>query len=71
MASILWFMSGLTTSNIVFIDNFTVTASPYYSFIGNPELQSLFLGFGVIMLLLGFFTALKQAANVGWIKGGN
>jgi hypothetical protein len=68
MAAILWFVSGLSSANIIFINNYTVTASPYYVHMGNPELAALFMGLGVILSFHAFFIALKQASEVGWIN---
>ena len=48
-ASTLWYASSMWTTRIRFIDNFTVSMSPYYVDVGNWEVGTLYLAFAAIM----------------------
>jgi hypothetical protein len=68
IAAIFWFVSTLTTANILFVEDFTVSADTTYAALGNPEISSLFLGLAIIMALWGIFIALTQASDMGWFQ---
>lgn len=55
LATTCWLASSMWTTRIRFINNFTVSMSPYYIDVGNNEVGSLFLAFGIIC---GIYTAL-------------
>jgi hypothetical protein len=63
LSGVAWFASCFTTSNIIFINDFTVSMSPSYTPLSNPEFNYVFIGLGVIMVFHGVIIALKYAAN--------
>ena len=68
ITSIFWFASSYATTNIDFVQNFTVSADTVYTYAGHPELSYLFIGLGIITATYTILITLKQLQEIQIIK---